>query len=267
MEIEQVIKIYDFLGNLDFVGFIALCILLSIGIFAVYVPLKEKKIVKTKIIAIIIVLINVSLLLLYIQAQRSVFMLHIANFIKQDFIASNYKQKGFPYINFPDPKLDKTRSDILHNLVDKFPNEFLLVKLYVAKDSTGKGKREQDTIYKVQDNDPLKADAIALIDTKARDKIDSQIKAKAILTGQMLAAYMKEKKVDTISIYSKPNVLPEQDNSLHRLDNTGWLIGPEFFKALIGISNLRPLYDIDFNITGFTLIRSADAPRSPAVNK
>jgi hypothetical protein len=45
------------------------------------------------------------------------------------------------------------------------------------------------------------------------------------------------------------------------IDNEGWLIGQDFFKALIGKNGLMPVYDTinsypegGYNITGFCLL-------------
>jgi hypothetical protein len=242
MEIEEVIKIYDFLGRLNLIGFISICILLSAGILAVFLPFKERPLISDKLIVWIIVLINVALISLFIQAKSRIPYLQLANRIKQDFVYYNFKQKSFNLIRLPDDEdeFDSVKKlNILKKLPELFPDEFLLIQL--------KG------------NSPLTRNGIAIIDAGTVEKIDKQIDAKSNLTSHLIVSYMNAHGKDTISmtvngklyansIYSYP--------SLRDLDTDGWKIGQFFATTLVGKNDLQPIYDtIDFTrpIIGFTI--------------
>jgi hypothetical protein len=253
MKIEEVIKIYEFLENLDFIGFFALCVLLSIGIYAVFVPLK----VKRNVTLIVLVLLNGALGLLYYEAKGKIPDLHAANFIKQDFITSSYKQKSFKNIDLPETTDTIEKIRILKRLVEKFPEEFLLVKLYVLKDSTIKLPNKKNSVLKVSVRSPvdnMNNTAIRIIDTKAIDKIDKQINDKANRTAHLLASYLFANNKDSILVNDDP-----KKPSLQIIDNDGWLIGPEFFKALVGRNDLQPFYDNSHNIISFSIPKGVKA--------
>jgi len=233
MKIEEVIKIYDFLGNIGGWGFVGLCILLSVSLLSIFIPLKEKQVISTVMIVVIICIVNIGLFILYRQAQDKTGYLKAANFIKQDFVTTSYKQKSFSNITVPDTFIKQYKKDkeaFLYELIARFPDEFVLVPL---------SDLSKNRLNKI---------GIALTDVKAVEKIDKQIAEKASRTAHVMAVYMKSNNVNEIPVYSASN-----GTSLQTIDNDGFLIGEEFRKALIGRDNLLPIYYPDFSISGFTL--------------
>jgi hypothetical protein len=236
MKIEEVINIYDFLGKLSLLAFIGVAFLILVVIFTIILPLREKISLSWKTFIALEMIVLTALVILYLEARQRNKLLPIANAIKTNFINTGYYKKSFRQIgDITYLSADEELLRQLKKLPELYPTDFLLIHLYS------------------QNNASIDTFGIRLIDPDALELINKKISEKALAASQLIASYMKKNQLDTISTSVKGQV--------RLIDNEGWLIGQDFFKALIGKNGLMPVYDTinsypegGYNITGFCLL-------------
>ena len=229
MKIEEVIKLYSFLGNLNNWGFAGVCIVLLAGMLIVVIPLKEKVKIPWAAIFAIIIISGIGLKILHNEAIHRLKLLQIGNLIKEDLVYSNFKQKVFAKLSFPDG-FDSTREVVsLIELQDEFPGEFSIVDMDLSS---------KNYLYRK---------GITILDPHAKEKIEKNIEAKAKKTAVLIRDFMNK---DSLSIFYTD--AGHAHYSLQNdIDNDGWLIGQDFFKALVGYNGLRPVYNSSYAIVAF----------------
>jgi hypothetical protein len=238
MKIEEVINIYDFLGKLNLLTFIGVTLLTLIGFLVILLPLREKKLINWKILFALEGLILFGMIILYSEAVRRNTYLPIANSIKTNLLYSGYYQKSFrqiqavTYLKGSDDDIAST----LKEIPQLYPTDFLFINMYSTNATS------------------LDTFGLRIIDPNAIEQIARRIDAEAESTSRVIRSFMENKRLDTISVTS--------DGLLRLIDNQGWLIGQDFFKALIGKNGLMPIYDTSisysiggYNIKGFVLVK------------
>lgn len=237
MKIEEVIKIYDFLGKLNLLNFIGVTLLTLISFLIILLPLREKKLINWKILFVLEGIILFGMTILYLEAVRRNTYLPIANAIKTNLLYSGYYQKSFRQIQAV-TYLQGDDSEVITRLKEipqLYPTDFLLINMYSSNATS------LDTL------------GLRIIDPDAIEQIDRRIYAEAESTSRAVKSFMEKNGLDTISVAS--------DGALRLINNQGWLIGQDFFKALIGKNGLMPIYDTSmsysiggYNIKGFVLV-------------
>jgi hypothetical protein len=230
MNIEDVSKVYNFLGSIDLLAFISFCILLSITLWILILSFRERSKAFIKFTSGVIIVVNLAFTALYIDAANNSKYLQLANFVKGEMVGKSYKTQSFQYIIFPD-RYNSTKSAMLTAIATRFPEEFFMTEV---KDQLGAVQK-----------------GLLLLDEKANRKIEQQINSKANLTSHLLAAMINSGIADTI--YVNKNLSRPGLKSLQQIDLEGWLIGREFFNALIGRNDLEPVWDERYNIIAFII--------------
>lgn len=232
MKIDEVIRLYEFLGNLDLVAFGAVCALLNVAIIALLLPLKDKlmpapgKASGMLSVPAIVITVTAPLTILYYKAKDRAELIQLGNYVKQDIMATNYKQKSFRNIDLSKLGMDSTKkARMLKEMIVQLPKDFVHVTLSGAK---GEGE-----------------DGVCLVNPADIEIINKSINDRAVATSKLLSDYMKANHLTQIS--AAPG------EKLSKIDNYGWLIGKPFFDALTGKNGLYAVYDTagNWGITGF----------------
>ena len=231
MKIDEVIKIYEFLGNLDWAGFVSVFVLLIVAMLALLAPLKDKMEKSAGLIpgysgglVGLIVIASIALVVLYHKARNRSEIIQLGNFVKQDLLSSNYKQKSFSRIDLDKLKLGNgKKQQLLLEMIAQIPAEFVHVTLL-------------DTNNKPEDG-------VCLVNADDLEIINKTTNERAIVTARLIADYLRAGRKDSIST-----------REIQQLDYYGWLIGPTFINALVGRNGLKPIYDLKWNIAGFTYV-------------
>ena len=246
MKIEEVIKIYDFLSKLDVWSFIGVLLLILVGLFATLWALKLNR----KLIIVIQSVVLFAMITLYAEALKRNRYLRIANAIKTNLVYSGYYQKSFrhidsvTYIEGDPTEVMKT----LQQLPKMYSTDFLLIHMYGPSTS------------------PLDTFGLRVIDPNAIEKIAKRIDLEAENVSLLLKNYMKKMSYDKVYLGITLDSL--------LIDNQGWLIGQDFFKAMIGRHGLMPIYDATrsleiggFNVIGFSLLPEGKEPENKSDQK
>jgi hypothetical protein len=233
MKIEEVIKIYDFLSKLDVMSFIGVLLLILVSLFAAFWAFK----LNWRLLVVVQCVVLFAMITLYAEAVKRNRYLRIANALKTNLVYSGYYQKSFrridavTYLGGDSADVIKT----LKKLPEMYPTDFLLINMYGPTSS------------------PLDTFGLRMIDPNAIEKIAKRIDNEAESASLLLKDYIKKNHLDTAYLGTSLDSL--------LIDNQGWLIGQDFFKAMIGRHGLMPIYNTQnsfeiggFNVIGFSLL-------------
>lgn len=224
MKIEEVIKIYEFLGKLSVFAFIGITLLILVAILMVILPLRDKVVSFRSNIILLETLVLISLIGLYIEARARNKYLSMANATKSTFVSTGHTKKTFNQIikiNYMD-STEETFDD-LRALPEQFPTEFVLIHF--------NGKTTADSM------------GLRITDPAALTAIQKKLDEKAEVSSLHIRNYMLANKVDTV--YTSLEGMP-LSSLIRYIDNEGFLIGQDFFRALVGKNGLTAIYDTNF---------------------
>ncbi|MCW3121755.1 MAG: hypothetical protein JWQ38_1247 [Flavipsychrobacter sp.] len=246
MKIEEVIKIYEFLGNLTLVAFLGVYILLMVALLALLFSLKDKIVSKTQpkdyfnnLISGTTAVVTLSLCILYYQAQKKMNLSKIALHIKSEFVYSNFTQKSFRNIDLPGNNDSAAKLEMVTELINTFPNEFTSVRMPPGNS-----------------HDTLDITGIAIIDPVSVDQIYKTIEKKAIFASYLITKLIKKDSLEILYTDDINHPYSIQEN----IDKDGWFVGRDFFQYIIGKDSLFPVYN-NQKIIGFTTFYKNEAAK------
>ena len=86
MKIEDISKIYDFLGSIRLLGFLSLVVILAIVLWILISPYKTDSGISKRSTIFLILIVVTAVCILYADARNKTRYLQVANFIKQDLM-------------------------------------------------------------------------------------------------------------------------------------------------------------------------------------
>lgn len=252
MKIEEVFSIYEFLGKLGIGAFIGISILILIVILTILLPLKEKIAMPVKVILLVEALALLSLIILYSEALKRNKLLPIANAVKANCIQTMFYNKSFRAIQELTYQEDDSTKLVatLKQLAEQYPSDFLLVHLWSKTPS-------QLDSFGLRINDPEARESI-------EKKIDDLAERTALLMEDIARDSLKNHlmKMAFTNRTDKGESIVLSTEQIKLINNQGWLIDQDFFRALAGRHGWEPIYgsSVDkfnnLNIIGFTISKT-----------
>lgn len=225
MKVEDALKLYEFLSQIHLLGFLAICLLVTLSVLLFIVP--KEKLLNMRWLVLILLLAIVPLILLYTQSELHNKLKKVATNIKQDFAFKHYTQTTLRNLNIYTLNNKYESAGLLklaYELEDQFPDEFLIVDMNI---------NAADTLDKI---------GLCMIDSSVRRRNETAINDNALRTAEIARQLMIANNMDTIYINIDMARAHNDKYCLRQLNDEAWLVGTQFYTAMIGRSGLIPIY-------------------------